>query len=47
LEAGAAGLGFVNSLFNEDMILKKNYFSIRKQAEAIIKRLNSFCEDDT
>ena len=42
LQAGAAGTGFVNQLFDPEMIRNKNYDGIRQRAEAIVERLASF-----
>ena len=41
LQAGAAGTGFVNQLFDPEMIRNKNYGGIRQRAQAIVERLAS------
>ena len=41
LQAGAAGTGFVNQLFDPEMIRNKNYDGIHQRAEAIVERLAS------
>ena len=42
LESGAAGIGFVKSLFDPEIIREKNYIEIQKRAEAIVERLTSY-----
>ena len=42
LQAGAAGAGFVEPLFEPEMIRNKNYENIQQRAEAIVSRLASF-----
>lgn len=41
LQAGAAGTGFVNQLFDPEMIRNKNYDGIHQRAEEIVERLAS------